>query len=190
MDDGDDDSDVWGSLSQASPPKKPKLDVSTPFSAKLVLDSDVKVCSRLSFNTASASEWHCSRSRAIRVTHCPDDRGAGVSDVNPDFWVQKEKKREHGPESASEEPDAVDFKTIRTTETGKKDQEEPRTRAGTTDGVRDAGDAESQEPREDTLKSRHVPGGTWLTKVRFFLRDSQLLKREKGGRRGAGRDVE
>ncbi|KAJ1181211.1 hypothetical protein NDU88_006421 [Pleurodeles waltl] len=40
MDDMHDDSDVWDSLSQASPPKKPKLEVSTPFSAKIVLDSE------------------------------------------------------------------------------------------------------------------------------------------------------
>ncbi|KAJ1204872.1 hypothetical protein NDU88_000310 [Pleurodeles waltl] len=46
-DDGGDDSDMWGSLSQASPPKKPKLDVSNPFSAKIVLDSDA--CARSSF---------------------------------------------------------------------------------------------------------------------------------------------
>ncbi|KAJ1131653.1 hypothetical protein NDU88_009988 [Pleurodeles waltl] len=121
-------------------------------------------CSRLSFDTAPASEWRCSRGRAISVTRCPDDRGAGVSDVNLDFRVRKEKKREDGRESTSEEPDAVDFELNRTTETGRKDQEEPRTRAEPTDGVRDAGGAKNQEPREDTLKSRHVPGGTWLTK--------------------------
>ncbi|KAJ1156872.1 hypothetical protein NDU88_009589 [Pleurodeles waltl] len=40
MDDLDNDSDVWGSLSQPSPPKKPILEVSTPFSAKIVLDSE------------------------------------------------------------------------------------------------------------------------------------------------------
>ncbi|KAJ1164202.1 hypothetical protein NDU88_004647 [Pleurodeles waltl] len=134
--------------------------------------------------------WCCSHGRAIGVTRCPDDRGAGVSDVNLDFRVRKGKKREDGRESAAEEPDAVELKTNGTTEMGRKDQEELRTRAGTTDGVRDVGDAENQEPREDTLKSCHIPGGTWLTKVRSFLRDSQLLKREKGGRRGEGREVE
>ncbi|KAJ1144781.1 hypothetical protein NDU88_011076 [Pleurodeles waltl] len=40
MDDLDDDTDLWGSLSQASPPKKPKLEVSDPFSAKIVMDSE------------------------------------------------------------------------------------------------------------------------------------------------------
>ncbi|KAJ1106457.1 hypothetical protein NDU88_003858 [Pleurodeles waltl] len=105
-------------------------------------------------------EWRCSRGRAIGVTCCPDNWGAGVGDVNLDFRVRKGNKREDGRERESEEPDAVDFKPNGTTETGRKDQEEPRTRAGTTDGVGDAGDAENQEPREDTLKRRHVPGGT------------------------------
>ncbi|KAJ1081259.1 hypothetical protein NDU88_001442 [Pleurodeles waltl] len=40
IDEDDEDSDAWGSLSQASPHKKPKLESSTPFSAKLILDSE------------------------------------------------------------------------------------------------------------------------------------------------------
>ncbi|KAJ1184457.1 hypothetical protein NDU88_001263 [Pleurodeles waltl] len=39
-DEVDDVSDIWGSQSQASPTKKPKLDVSDPFFAKTVLDAD------------------------------------------------------------------------------------------------------------------------------------------------------
>ncbi|KAJ1206993.1 hypothetical protein NDU88_002386 [Pleurodeles waltl] len=66
---------------------------------------------RLSFDTAPASEWRCSRGRAIGVTRCPDDRGAGVSDVNPEFRVREREKREDGRERASEEPDVVDFPT-------------------------------------------------------------------------------
>ncbi|KAJ1151854.1 hypothetical protein NDU88_004633 [Pleurodeles waltl] len=39
-DEADDASDIWGSQSQASPAKKPKLNVSDPFFAKTVLDAD------------------------------------------------------------------------------------------------------------------------------------------------------
>ncbi|KAJ1119924.1 hypothetical protein NDU88_008107 [Pleurodeles waltl] len=115
--------------------------------------------------------WRC---REIGVTHCPGDRGAGVSDVTPDFQVRETEKREDGQERGSEEPDAADFQTDESKETESGDQEEPKTRAGTTDASRDAGGTESQELSEDTLKSRHVPGGAWLNKVRSFLRDSQI----------------
>ncbi|KAJ1185371.1 hypothetical protein NDU88_002164 [Pleurodeles waltl] len=46
----------------------------------------------VSWPSSPASVWRCSRGRAIGVTRCPDDRGAGVSDVNPDFRVRKGKK--------------------------------------------------------------------------------------------------
>ncbi|KAJ1202159.1 hypothetical protein NDU88_005960 [Pleurodeles waltl] len=96
------------------------------------------VC-RLSVDTAPASEWRCSRGRALSVSRCHDDRGAGVSDANPDFQVRVNTKREDGRESAAKEPDAVDFHPIGTTETERNDKEEPRTRAQNPDGVRTAG---------------------------------------------------
>ncbi|KAJ1216101.1 hypothetical protein NDU88_003707 [Pleurodeles waltl] len=88
-----------------------------------------------------------------------------VSDVTPDFWVRETEKREDGREQRSEESDADNFQTDKTTETESGDQKDPKTRARTTDGSRDAGGTENQERSEDTLKSRHVPGGAWLTKA-------------------------
>ncbi|KAJ1152262.1 hypothetical protein NDU88_005038 [Pleurodeles waltl] len=113
---------------------------------------------------ALASELRCSHGREVGVTRCPDDRGAGVSDVTPDFRVRETEKREGGREPKSEESDADNFQTDETTETESGDQEDPKTRARNTDGSRDAGGTENQERNEDTLKSRHVPGGAWLTK--------------------------
>ncbi|KAJ1117854.1 hypothetical protein NDU88_006050 [Pleurodeles waltl] len=143
--------------------------------------------SRLSSDTATASEWRCSCGRESGVTRYHGDRGAGVSDVTPDFRVQEREKREDGRERAAEEPDAVDSQTDETTKTESEEDEEPKTQTGTTDCLRDSGGTENQEPSEDTPKSRHIPGGAWLTKVQSFLRDSQLLKREMGGRRGEDR---
>ncbi|KAJ1129183.1 hypothetical protein NDU88_007554 [Pleurodeles waltl] len=134
--------------------------------------------------------WRYSRARESGVTRCPDDWGPGVSNVTPDFRVQEIGKREDGRMRAAEESDAADFQTAEPTVTENGNQEEPKKSAGTTDGSRNTGDTKIQEPTEETLRSRHIPGGAWLTKVRSFLRDSQFLKREKGGRRGEGRDGE
>ncbi|KAJ1216582.1 hypothetical protein NDU88_004183 [Pleurodeles waltl] len=116
------------------------------------------MCSRLSVDTAPASEWRCSRGRALSVSHCHDDRGAGVSDANPDFWVRINSKREDGRENGLKELDAGDFQPIGTPDTERNDQEKPRTRKENPDGVRTAGDTRNQESREDTLRNRHVPG--------------------------------
>ncbi|KAJ1166998.1 hypothetical protein NDU88_007391 [Pleurodeles waltl] len=146
------------------------------------------MCSRLSSNTAPASEWRCSRGLEISVTRWPDNQGADVGEITQDFQVPGAEKREDGRERSSEEPDVADHNTEEPTETESRDREEPEKRPGTTGVSRDAEHTENQERSEDTLKSRHIPGGAWLNKVRSFLRDNQLLKREKGGRRGEGRD--
>ncbi|KAJ1091324.1 hypothetical protein NDU88_004451 [Pleurodeles waltl] len=131
---------------------------------------------RLSVDTTPASKWRCSRGRALSISHCHDDWGAGVCDANPDFRVRVNSKREDGRESASKKPDAGDLQPIGNPKTERNDQEEPRTKAEDPDGVRTVGDTRNQEPREDTLRNRHVPGGAWLTKVRSLLRDSQFFK--------------
>ncbi|KAJ1109714.1 hypothetical protein NDU88_007074 [Pleurodeles waltl] len=123
------------------------------------------LCSRLSVDTAPASEWRCSRGRVLSVSHYHDHRGAGVSNVNPDFRVRVNSKREDGRENASKEPDAGDFLPIGTPDTERNDQENPTTRTENPDSVRTAGGTRNQEPREDTLSNRHVPGGAWLTKI-------------------------
>ncbi|KAJ1157276.1 hypothetical protein NDU88_009991 [Pleurodeles waltl] len=51
-------------------------------------------CSRLSVDTAPASEWRCSRGHALSVSDCHDDQGAGASDttrISGFVKTQKEK---------------------------------------------------------------------------------------------------
>ncbi|KAJ1170009.1 hypothetical protein NDU88_001890 [Pleurodeles waltl] len=126
------------------------------------------LCSRLSVDTAPASECRCSRSRALSVSDCHDDRGAGTSDANPDFRVRDNSKREDGRENGAKETDAEEFQPTRTPDTERSDQEKPRTRTENPDSVRTAGDTRNQEPTEETLRNRHVPGGAWLTRYGPF----------------------
>ncbi|KAJ1200210.1 hypothetical protein NDU88_004036 [Pleurodeles waltl] len=143
---------------------------------------------RLTSATAPESEWRYSRGREIGATHCHDDRGPGVSDVTPDFQVRVTEKGEDGRMQVPRESDTAVLQMTKPTETANEDQEESKRSAGTTDGSRNMGGTENPEPSEETLNSRHVPGGAWLTKVRSLLRDSKFLNREKGDRRGEGRD--
>ncbi|KAJ1177321.1 hypothetical protein NDU88_002580 [Pleurodeles waltl] len=87
-------------------------------------------CSRLSSNTAPASEWRCSRGREISVTRCPDDQEAGVGAMTPDFQVPGTLKSEDGLERASEEPDAADQDAEETTEAESGNREETEKRPG------------------------------------------------------------
>ncbi|KAJ1215080.1 hypothetical protein NDU88_002690 [Pleurodeles waltl] len=67
------------------------------------------------------------------------------------------------------EPDAGDLKLIGTPDTERNDQEKPRAKTENPDGVKTAEGLRNQEPREDTLRIRHVPGGAWLTKRLYVL---------------------
>ncbi|KAJ1175667.1 hypothetical protein NDU88_000954 [Pleurodeles waltl] len=51
------------------------------------------------------------------------------------------------------------------TETASKDEEESQRSAGITDGLRATEGTKNPEPSEETLNSRHIPGGVWLNKV-------------------------
>ncbi|KAJ1203924.1 hypothetical protein NDU88_007705 [Pleurodeles waltl] len=94
--------------------------------------------------------------------------------MTPDFWLLGTLKSEDGLERGSEEPDAADKDTEEPTEAESGNREETEKRPGTTGVSRDAEHTEDQERSEDTLRSRHVPGGAWLTKIRNFL--STFLK--------------
>ncbi|KAJ1199734.1 hypothetical protein NDU88_003567 [Pleurodeles waltl] len=145
-------------------------------------------CIRLPGDAAPITEWRCSRGRANSVSSCHDDRGAGVSDTHPDFRGRGDLKREDGQEKRWREPNADVWKWIGTTDAERNDQEQHRAELENPDGVKTAEGRRNQEPSEDTLRTRHVPGGAWHTKVRSLLRDRQLFKWEKGGRREEGRE--
>ncbi|KAJ1130569.1 hypothetical protein NDU88_008920 [Pleurodeles waltl] len=120
---------------------------------------------------ALESDWRYSRAHESGVSRCTDDRGPGISNMNPDFQVREDRKREDGRLRAAEETDAADFQMAELTVTESETQEEPKKRAGTS-----TGGTENREPSEETIRSCHFPGGAWLTKDR---------KREDGRLRAA-----
>ncbi|KAJ1134723.1 hypothetical protein NDU88_001170 [Pleurodeles waltl] len=105
--------------------------------------------------------------------------------MTPDFRVTRKLNTEDGLVLGAEDQDVEE-----PAETQSSEPENNERRSGDPGVPREVADREEQERSEDTLRSRHVPGGAWLTKVPSFLKDNLLLKREKGGRRGEGRDGE
>ncbi|KAJ1172724.1 hypothetical protein NDU88_004568 [Pleurodeles waltl] len=124
-------------------------------------------------DAAYTSEKNCSRGRASSVSSCPDDRGAGVSNVHPDFRVVKGKKREDGLREGEVNREKRDCRQRQDEE---EDTSEPP--KGSPEGPEPARDTEergSPEASVETPKCRHIPGGAWLSKVRSLLRERQFI---------------
>ncbi|KAJ1130976.1 hypothetical protein NDU88_009320 [Pleurodeles waltl] len=130
----------------------------------VIIAEALSSCSRLSGDAAPSTEWLCSRSRQNSVSSCHDDRGAGVSDIHPDFRGRGTLKRENGREEERRESNADTWQRIGTPDAEKNDQEQHRVDPENLDGVKKAEDRRNEEPSEDTLRTRPVPGGAWLTK--------------------------
>ncbi|KAJ1165841.1 hypothetical protein NDU88_006258 [Pleurodeles waltl] len=156
-------------------------------------------CSRLSVNPAhDASEWRLPRGVRGENDGLPCYLGngdAGTSLGNPDIRVPYRTKREDG---LTEEENTDDEEDTETTEEEEKEEAtEDEERKANDDARRngnrvvptEAADQRGTEGNGDIREDRHAPGGTWLTKVRSFLKDSILKKRESCGRRGKGGTV-
>ncbi|KAJ1153725.1 hypothetical protein NDU88_006483 [Pleurodeles waltl] len=147
-------------------------------------------CSRLSINLAQdASDWCWPRSVHGEENGLPrslDDDNAGTTLENPDIRVPSGTKSEDGLQGGDEEEDAEEPGRE---ENGKntKDQEKKADddrRNGNSVVPREAADQGRMVKNGDTLTDRHAPGGTWLTKVWSFLKDSLNINRESYGRGG------
>ncbi|KAJ1160672.1 hypothetical protein NDU88_001166 [Pleurodeles waltl] len=139
-----------------------------------------------------ASVWRCPRG-----THkgdegwprCRDDE-TGSTLENPDIRVPGGTKSEDGLKGGEEE-DAEEADSEENTESPgeKKEEKEDANRRHWNSGVpRRVAEQGRREENGDMLAARHAPGGTWLTKVRSFLKDSLKINREGSDRRGEGRD--
>ncbi|KAJ1152040.1 hypothetical protein NDU88_004818 [Pleurodeles waltl] len=117
---------------------------------------------RVDDDAASTSEKSGLRGRANSVSSCLDDRGAGVSNANPDFRVLKGKKKEDG--QYGREVDAERGACRRERDEEENSPESPKGSPEDSDPARDTGERRSPEASIETPKRRHVPGGAWLSK--------------------------
>ncbi|KAJ1128677.1 hypothetical protein NDU88_007052 [Pleurodeles waltl] len=92
-----------------------------------------------------------------------DDRGAGVSNTRLDFRGQGSIKRENGQDEKEDRGERGRLATDRNPE--KNDPEQPRAESKNPDSVKDAEGRRNEEPRKDALRTHHVPGGAWLSKL-------------------------
>ncbi|KAJ1204527.1 hypothetical protein NDU88_008304 [Pleurodeles waltl] len=151
------------------------------------------VCSRLSMNPAQdASEWRLPRGIRKEKDGLPGSLGnddPGTALENLDIRVPSGTKREDGLQGGDEE----DAEKPGREENGKDTEDKEKkaddgTRNGNSVVPTETADQERKGRNGDTLTDRHAPGGTWLKKVRSFLKDSILTNRESYSRRGEGRD--
>ncbi|KAJ1134473.1 hypothetical protein NDU88_000925 [Pleurodeles waltl] len=147
-------------------------------------------CSQLSIDPAQdASDWRWPRGVHGEEDSLPrslDDDDAGPTLENPDIRVPSGTKREDGLQGRDEEEDAEEpgrEENGKNTEDQEKKADDDRSN-GNSVVPREAPDQGRKAKNGDTLTERHAPGGTWLTKVRSFLKDSLSLNRESYGRRG------
>ncbi|KAJ1114505.1 hypothetical protein NDU88_002741 [Pleurodeles waltl] len=155
-------------------------------------------CSRLSVNPAhDASEWRLPRGVPGEEDGLPCYLGYGDAETSlgdPDIWVPYRTKREDGLHERVNTDDEEDAEATgreekeEHTEDEEKKANDDDSRNGNRVVPTKAADQRGTEENGDTRADRHAPGGTWLTKVRSFLKDSILKKRESYGRRGEGRD--
>ncbi|KAJ1217164.1 hypothetical protein NDU88_004759 [Pleurodeles waltl] len=141
-------------------------------------------CSRLSNTPAQdASDWRCPRG-----IHKGDNKKSSTLE-NPDVRVLAETKREDGLQGGVEE-DAEEADSEENAESpgDREEQEDADWRQGNSGGPRGVANHGRKEESGDALIARHAPGGTWLTKVRSFFKDSLKLNREGNDRKGEGRD--
>ncbi|KAJ1142814.1 hypothetical protein NDU88_009127 [Pleurodeles waltl] len=141
-------------------------------------------CNRVDEYAAYTSKKNCSCSRTSSIFSCLDDRGAGVSNVHPDFRVGKEKKRENGLREEEVDREKGDCRQGRDKE--ETTSEPPKGSPEDPEPARDTEELRSPEASVETPKRRHVPGGAWLSKVRSLLRDRQFFhpsrdREEEGG---------
>ncbi|KAJ1115143.1 hypothetical protein NDU88_003369 [Pleurodeles waltl] len=124
-----------------------------------------KDCSWVDGTTTSTSDKSCSRGRANSVSSYLDDRGAGVTNENPDFRVLRREKSEdgRGVERDAEREDAGPEREEEEKAPGtpKGNPEEPNP-------TKKTGERGSPEAGGETPSRCHVPGGTWLAKVELF----------------------
>ncbi|KAJ1088559.1 hypothetical protein NDU88_001716 [Pleurodeles waltl] len=143
--------------------------------------------------TSDASDWCWPRGvhgEEDGLPRCFDDEDAGTSLENPDIRVPLGTKREDGRPAGVKEKDAEEAgreEKRGNTENEKKKADDDR-RNGNCVVPREAADPGRKGRNGDTPTDRHAPGGTWLTKVRSFLKDNHSVNREGCGRRREGRD--
>ncbi|KAJ1127505.1 hypothetical protein NDU88_005904 [Pleurodeles waltl] len=118
-------------------------------------------CSQVDYDADSPSEKSGSRGRANSVSSCLDDRGAGVSNANPDFRVLE--GQEKGGRTTREE-DAEREACRRERDEVENSPQLPKGSPEDPDPARDTGERSSPEASVETPKRRHVPGGAWLSK--------------------------
>ncbi|KAJ1101082.1 hypothetical protein NDU88_006156 [Pleurodeles waltl] len=138
-----------------------------------------------------ASDWRCPRGvhkGDSGLPHFLDDE-TGSTLENPDIQVPAETKREDGLQGGVEE-DAEEADSEENAESpgDREEKEDADWRHGNSRGPRGVTEQGRKEETGDALTARHAPGGTWLTKVRSFLKDSLKLNREGNNRKGEGRD--
>ncbi|KAJ1083839.1 hypothetical protein NDU88_003994 [Pleurodeles waltl] len=153
----------------------------------------VSPCSRLSINPAQdASDWRCPRGvyREDDGLPCFLDDEAEITLENPDIRVPAGTKREDGLQGEVVEEDAEEPGREENGESteDREEKEDADRRHGNSEVPRGAAEQGRKEENGDTLTARHAPGGTWLTKVRSFLKDSLNINWEGNSRRGEGRD--
>ncbi|KAJ1188761.1 hypothetical protein NDU88_005518 [Pleurodeles waltl] len=143
--------------------------------------------------TKDASDWRWPRGvhrEGDRLPHSLDNDAAGTTLENPDIRVPSGTKREDGLQGTNEKEDTEEPGREENGE-NTKDQEKKADddrRNGNSVVPTEAADQGRKGKNGDTLTDRHAPGGTWLTKVWSFLKDSISINRESYGRRGEGRD--
>ncbi|KAJ1092184.1 hypothetical protein NDU88_005296 [Pleurodeles waltl] len=155
----------------------------------------VRACSRLSIDPAQDTS-DCCWPRGVHggkdgLPRFLDDADAGTHPENPDIRVPSGTRREEGQQGRNEEEeDAEDPGSKESAgnheEQGKKVDDDRR--HGNSEVPREAAEQGREGKNGDTLTDRHAPGGTWLTKLRSFLKDSLSINRESYGRREEGRD--
>ncbi|KAJ1119413.1 hypothetical protein NDU88_007599 [Pleurodeles waltl] len=117
---------------------------------------------------------------------------AGTSLGNPDNRVTYRPKGEDGLDEGRNTDDGEDAEATRReekeehTEDGERKANNDDSRNGNRVVPTEAADQRETEENGDTRADCHAPGGTWLTKVRSFLKDS-ILKRKTGELRQEGR---
>ncbi|KAJ1099326.1 hypothetical protein NDU88_004428 [Pleurodeles waltl] len=144
-----------------------------------------------------ASEWRLPRGvcgKEDGLPYCLGNRDAGTSCGKPDIRVPDKPEKEDGLPGRGRTEDEEDAEETRREEDGERTKDEARKTSH--DDSRIGNHAVPKKPTEqwgteesgETRAYRHAPGGTWLAKVRSFLKDSVLRKREGYRRRGREED--
>ncbi|KAJ1166719.1 hypothetical protein NDU88_007116 [Pleurodeles waltl] len=143
------------------------------------------VCSWLSENPApDAPEWRMPlgvRGEKDGLPYSQGNGDAGNFLGNPELRVPDRTEREDGLRLREEE-DEQNAENVERRET------DDGGRNGNSVVPSELTGQLGKEKNSDTRAFRHAPGGTWITKVRSFFKDSIFTKGESDGRRVEGRD--